>query len=62
MDFCVGNLIGHLPNHDPSKKVAALFWIDVCFLSKEPVAFRVEVDSAHRIEENSIAYVESIAI
>lgn len=62
MDLCVGNLIGHLPNHDPSKKVTALFRIDVCFFSKEPVAFWVEIDSAHWIEENSIAYVESIAI
>ncbi|OQE73949.1 hypothetical protein PENNAL_c0085G09019 [Penicillium nalgiovense] len=62
VDFRVGNLIGHLPNHDPSKKVTALFWIDVCFFSKDPVAFRVKIDSAHRIEENSICRVESIAI
>lgn len=62
VDFRVGNLIGHLPNHDPSKKVTALFWIDVCFFSKEPVTFWVKIDPAHRIEENSIAHVESIAI
>ncbi|CAP80413.1 Pc12g07860 [Penicillium rubens Wisconsin 54-1255] len=62
VDLGIGNLIGNLPNHDPSKKVTAILWIDVCFFSKDPVAVRVEIDSAHRIEEDSVAHVESIAI
>jgi hypothetical protein len=37
-------------------------WVFVCFFSKDPVAVRVEIDSAHRIEEDSVAHVGSIAL
>lgn len=62
VDFHVSNFIRHFLDHHPSKQMAVVVWIGVCFRAEEPVAVWVEIDSVRRMQEDTIAGVECVAV
>lgn len=42
--------------------MAVVVWIGVCFRAEEPVAVWVEIDSVRRMQEDTVADVECVAV